>query len=214
MGPEHSAQSASSADEAIEAIVYEQHPALLQDYPYYSRQLPRPNSDAQPIGGLLESVAGGVQTVVDSVTCKPDYVVPKRFGMSAILGIMTALAAVFGILRLVGAEPYLYAFFAIESLAICLAQMLNAKAPRLASVAAGAGILPLFTIVAASFSDQLSGGGAICMAITFVPVGALLGYLTGTCAAGVFLVMDRVETYFKGQPLLEAASPTAPKAAA
>jgi len=214
MGAEHSAQSASGADEAIDAIVYDQHPALQDDYPYSSRQLPRPTSEAQPIGGLLDSVAGGVQTVVDSVTCKPDYVVPKRFGMSAILGVMTALAGLFGILRWAGAEPYFYAFFAIETLAICAAQMFNAKSPRLASVAAGTVILPLFTIVAASFNDQLNTGGAVCMAIGFVPFGALLGYLTGTCAAGVFLVMDHIETYFKGQPLLEAASQTAPKAAA
>jgi len=214
MGAEHSAQPASGVDEAIDAIVYDQHPALLSDYPYYSRQLPRPTSEGAPVGGLLDAVAGGVQTVVDSVTCKPDYIVPKRFGMSAMLGIMTALAGLFGILRFAGAEPYFYAFFAIESLAICVAQMFSDKAPRLASVGAGAVILPLFTIVAAGFSEHVNMAGATCAAIGFIPVGALLGYLTGTCAAGVFLVMDRFENYFKGQPLLDPAAPSAPKAAA
>jgi hypothetical protein len=123
--------------------------------------------------------------------------------MSAILGIMTALAGVFGVLRFVNAEPFFYAFFAIQSLTICLAQMFYGKAPRLASTVAGALILPLFTIVASRFSENLDGGEIFCMTIGFVPFGALLGYITGTCAAGVFLVMDAAENYFKGQPILD-----------
>ena len=38
-------------------------------------------------------------------------------------------------------------------------------------------------------------------------LGAFLGYLTGTCAAGIFLVMDALEPYFQGQRP-PAASPT------
>ena len=32
-----------------------------------------------------------------------------------------------------------------------------------------------------------------------VPIGAFLGYLTGTCAAGIFLVMDALEPYLQGR---------------
>ena len=72
------------SSEAIEAIVYDQHPALTlpPHYPY-GRPVANSAKDAEPLGGLLDSVASGVQTVVDSVSGPPDYVVPKRFGMSA-----------------------------------------------------------------------------------------------------------------------------------
>jgi hypothetical protein len=32
-----------------------------------------------------------------------------------------------------------------------------------------------------------------------VPIGAFLGYLTGTCAAGIFLIMDYLEPYLQWQ---------------
>ena len=53
------------------------------------------------------------------------------------------------------------------------------------------------------FSENLNAEDIVCMTIGFVPFGALLGYITGTCAAGVFLVMDAAENYFKGQPVLD-----------
>src|SRR5262249_3014895 len=129
----------------------------------------------------------------------PDFVVPKRFGMSAILGIMTALAIVFGFLRRLDAWPELYFFFAVQAVVICLAQMLYGQTPRLASIVAGAIILPVFTVAAASFVTRSDDPAAVvCTVIGFVPCGAALGYLTGTCAAGVFLVMDALERYLQG----------------
>src|SRR5262245_43279879 len=53
------------------------------------------------------------------------YMVPKRFGMSAILGIMTALALLFGAFRLLNSPPPVYLFFGLQTLVICFAQMLN-----------------------------------------------------------------------------------------
>jgi hypothetical protein len=238
MGPEHSThpppddppalppQASPSLDQPVEAIVYDEHPALApprpfgrstyrghEEYPYAAprnARLPAANSQPDAVTDFFESIAHGVKGFVNAVTKEPEYVVPKRFGMSAILGIMTALAVVFGILRFVNAEPYFYAFFAIESLTICLAQMLYGKAPRLASVVAGAVILPLFTIVASRFSENLHPGEVFCMSIGFIPFGALLGYITGTCAAGVFLVMDKAENYFKGERGLAALPPGRP----
>src|SRR5438105_2998329 len=42
------------------------------------------------------------------------YMVPKRFGMSAILGIMTALAVLFGSFHLLNAPPPVYLFFGLQ----------------------------------------------------------------------------------------------------
>ena len=66
--------------------------------------------------------------------------------MSAILGIMTALAVLFGGFRLLNAEPVVYLFFGVQTLVICLVKMFNTRMPRAASAIAGALMAPLFTV--------------------------------------------------------------------
>jgi hypothetical protein len=211
--PQHPAAT-SPLDEPMDATVYEVHPAFLPrqclpaeygaDYPYGppSAYLPLPSSELPEF--LLWARSAGQWIVRTSETyfaalqSPPDFVVPKTFGMSAILGIMTALALVFACLRWLSAEPVFYFFFSVEGLTICLAQMLNGKAPRLASIAAGAISLPAFIVLAAVFTQRWVDPGIICLAIVIVPFGAVLGYLTGTCAAGIFLVMDYLEPYLQG----------------
>jgi len=131
------------------------------------------------------------------------YMVPKRFGMSAILGIMTALALLFGSFRLLNAPPPIYLFFGLQTLAICFAQMFNCKSPRLASSIAGAILVPLFGIsfITAESRHLYREQFLIFLAVFLIfgaPIGAFLGYLTGTCAAGIFLVMDYLEPYLQG----------------
>jgi len=132
------------------------------------------------------------------------YRVPKRFGMSAILGIMTALALLFGAFRLLNFSPPVYLFFGVQTLVICFAQMLSGKMPRLASSIAGAILMPLFAIPLIAANSRRFGmdGFLIVLALVLIfgaPIGAFLGYLTGTCAAGIFLVMDYLEPYLQWQ---------------
>ena len=210
----HTPASASSTlDDALDAVVYEVHPALGpasrhsdDDYPYgprvpYDFEGPANTTAASGIGvasQLIRSISVATGKYIEVLNQPPDFVVPKTFGMSAILGIMTALAILFGCLRWMNAFPVLYFFFGVQALAICLVQMFYGQTPRLASIVAGAIILPVFTVVAAVFNDR-GNPGIACAAVGFVPVGGLLGYLTGTCAAGVFLVMDYLEPYLQGQ---------------
>jgi hypothetical protein len=125
--------------------------------------------------------------------------VPQRFGLSAILGMTTALAILFGCMRWLDTEPAWYLFYGTQSIVICIVQMFQGKSPRRASAIAGAIMGPLFLLGTAWFAwgDQGEPGAVLCMSVMMVPCGAFLGYLNGTCAAGIFLVMDKLEQYFQ-----------------
>jgi len=202
-------RAAFDVDQPIDAIVYEAHPALLHqqpgeafdpDYPYGPPALyPRATHEASALGDAIGSLIHAADGYFLALRRPPDFAVPKTFGMSAILGIMTALALLFAALRWLNAFPEVYFFLSGLAIAICVAQMVYGKAPRLASLVAGGAILPIVFIIAA----VLSGNGeriaiAIVIAIPLIPCGALLGYLTGTCAAGIFLVMNYLESYLQG----------------
>lgn len=225
-------------DQPLDAIVYDVHPALLPrgagqspfapdpDYPYAAGSFaaqqpggPAPaHTGADPIRGAVDLAAEMLRPLNLDLSRKADYVVPQRFGMSAILGIMTALGVLFGGLRLMDAAPVVYLFFGLQAIIICIAQMFQGHSPRAASALAGAILLPLFLFVSAAYFSRDPGGnvlaGAICFAVVGVPFGAFLGYLTGTCAAGVFLLMDALERYIKGQrPVFLTTNSTTPRAA-
>jgi hypothetical protein len=103
-------------------------------------------------------------------------------------------------LRLLDADPVVYLYFGMQGLAICVVQMFHNESPRFASTVAGGIILPVFVFFAAAFSRYAPPvAGILCMTVMCIPAGAFLGYLTGTCAAGIFLVMDALEPYLQGE---------------
>jgi hypothetical protein len=204
--PEHAERTAPErdpADQPLDAVVYDVHPALA----------PQPAYPYGP-GGDLDQKANGENPfrILPHEFYRPPpifsfpmaqparFKVPERFGMSAILGIMTALAVLFGGLKLLDADPLVYLFFGVQGLLICVVQMFHGRSPRFASSVAGAVILPVFVMCAALFSRHGPPAGAVaCMMTMGVPIGGFLGYLTGTCAAGIFLIMDALEPYMQGQ---------------
>jgi len=188
-------------DDAQDAAVVENYPlcAIEADYPYAAQS---------PSGSVGEASKRerpkGLAAFFHYQQPSPaQYMVPRRFGMSAILGIMTALAMLFGAFRLLNADPLVYLFFGSQTLVICFAQMLNSRTPRLASSLAGAVLVPLFVLPLVFLDRHLWGfWRLVALSVTLVmcmPLGAFLGYLTGTCAAGIFLVMDYLEPYLQGQ---------------
>jgi hypothetical protein len=122
--------------------------------------------------------------------------VPKRFGMSAILGITTAMAILFGFFRAFGAHEVMYLFFGMLAMVICIVQMRFDHMPRQASIIAGAVMLPLFLIGLGFFARRIHFFELVCMLGFSIPVGAFLGYVTGTFAGGIFLLMDLFEKYW------------------
>jgi hypothetical protein len=74
-------------------------------------------------------------------------------------------------------------------------------------------IAPLFVLGWGWLTRDTPAGGVVCLMVISVPLGAFLGYLNGTCAAGIFLVMDKFEKYMQGErPVIDVS--TAPPAGA
>jgi hypothetical protein len=115
-------------------------------------------------------------------------------------------------MRWLGSEPGWYLFLGAQSIVICLVQMFHGKTPRAASAVAGAILAPLFVLGWAWLSRySVPAASVLCVMVASAPLGAFLGYLNGTCAAGIFLVMEKLEPYLQGQrPIVPAASPSPP----
>ena len=118
--------------------------------------------------------------------------------MAALLALMTARGCLFGGLRLVDTPPLIYLFLGTQVMVICVAQMLYNAEPRRASMIAGAILMPIFLAGGAFFLPQHEFAGALCMVLPGVLFGAFAGYLIGTCVAGVFLLMDKLEPFLPG----------------
>src|SRR6476660_7060172 len=104
-------------DQPLDAIVEENYPpiATIADYPYGPR-----TQTTNPLIAIRREPATGLFALFNYQPPAPaQYIVPRRFGMSAILGIMTALAILFGCFRVLDAHPMIYLFFGMQTLVIC-----------------------------------------------------------------------------------------------
>jgi hypothetical protein len=127
--------------------------------------------------------------------------VPRRFSLAALMLIVTCYAVLFAGMQLLGATPTIFAVIAVFVTGVGVAQTLlfGGKYPRAASVWAGTCLLPLeilvlrvgyyvfSTRVSPSFESEV---GILVLTVFCIPAGALLGYLAGGLAAGIFLVPD------------------------
>ncbi len=124
-----------------------------------------------------------------------EYRVPERISIAEILGITTAFALLFAILRQFDAPAGLYVFLGALGIVICLVQMRFGEMPRFISAVAGSILMSLWGLVTILFYNR-GGLSSLLGALAGLPctliLGGLLGYFTGTLAAGVFLVLDKL----------------------
>lgn len=125
---------------------------------------------------------------------KSQYQVPSRFGLTAIMGLLTILAFIFGALRAVEAPPVVYLFVGSEIMAICLVQILVGSSPRGGSTLTGAVLLP-FWVYMTLRTPAMPAVYEFVFISSLVAFGGLLGYCIGTLAAGFFLMMDLIEPW-------------------
>jgi len=135
--------------------------------------------------------------------------VPRRFAVGTILIVVTMFGLLFGLLKLFGAPPLLFASVAVFFSAVGVAQMFlfGGRRPREASFVAGALLLPLIPVsvfVAVWQSGELGADPLpevlflLSMVAYFCVMGVLLGYAAGCLTAGVFLVLDRIDRALHG----------------
>lgn len=122
-----------------------------------------------------------------------DYQVPSRFGLGAILAMLTIFSAVFGSLKAAQAPGHIYYFVASLGLLVCLGQMISGKVPRGASTTVGAIFIPVWVIGFAIYSRAGVAPYAVGVPCLII-FGAFVGYAVGTLAAGCFLAMDLLES--------------------
>ncbi|MCA9121964.1 MAG: hypothetical protein H6822_26500 [Planctomycetaceae bacterium] len=125
---------------------------------------------------------------------KSQYQVPSRFGLTAIMGLLTVLAFIFGALHAVEAPPAIYLFVGSEILAICLVQILVGSSPRGGSTLTGAVLLP-FWVYMTLRTPSMPLGFEFVFIGSLVAFGGLLGYCIGALAAGFFLMIDLIEPW-------------------
>jgi hypothetical protein len=125
---------------------------------------------------------------------KAHYQVPSRFGLTAIMGLLTVLAIIFGLLRAFDAPPVVYLFVGSEIMAICLAQILFGAAPRGSSALTGAILLPLWVFLTMN-TRAVPMPFHLILTLFLIAFGGLMGYCIGALAAGFFLMMDLIEPW-------------------
>ncbi len=140
------------------------------------------------------------------------YSVPKRFGMSAIIALVTMFAVIFGAINLLQSKitefqfsPMLHLFIGLQLMAIWIGQMRFGRSPREVSAFVGAILTPVFVF----FSIDARPSFRLHLALVgLFFLGGLIGYCLGTLAAGLFLVMDWLGPYLPGSrsPRLSASS--------
>lgn len=150
------------------------------------------------------ATSSGVFLPSADAVAQREYTVPSRFGLTAILGLLTMLAVIFGALRYSNAPPLVYLFIGSEILGICLAQIFlgsgsahqsSFAGPRLGSALTGAVLLPFWTYLMLDI-PPIAPLEHLAIVSCLVAFGGLIGYIVGALAAGFFLVMDLLEALF------------------
>jgi hypothetical protein len=133
---------------------------------------------------------------LQSSSAREVYRVPRRFGLLAVMTLLTAYSLLFAGLRILEAPPLVFVGLGTFGIIVSGLQMSFGTVPRAASFAAGACLLPL-TVILTIFlrGDLRSVAGTVASLPVLVVVGGIFGYLVGTLVAGVFLILDYWEQW-------------------
>lgn len=157
-----------------------------------------PLTDPAALGRMLEAVASRPHSRNFGV--RPAGV-PRRFGLGVVF-LLTAMGAVlFSTLRLFSAPPEAILVIAAFFVVVWFGQafLFKGSEPRYASIVAGACFMSILVIGASVYERIVKGASLLSPsdAIMAFLFGALFGYLAGLLIAGVFLVLELVQSGFR-----------------
>jgi hypothetical protein len=124
------------------------------------------------------------------------YTVPNRFGLRAVLLVVSIFAVVFTLTKAIHVELRAVAPVLSFVVLICVAQMAFGWIPRTASAAVGGLVFPLSAYINPFFDGKwmrLQPIGNVDL-FWLVTCGLIAGYLGGALLAGIFLLSDCLQT--------------------
>ncbi len=148
----------------------------------------------------------GLRRLLITTTCavlfpRKQTGVPRRFGASVMLVIMTMYAVLFAAMQTVQVlvherDPLLFVMVSIFVTGVGLAQAIlyGGRQPRKASILAGIILAAPMAFIALVQRHQTLDEPAIIGFLYFISgFGALAGYVAGGAIAGVFLLLNKVQ---------------------
>ena len=134
------------------------------------------------------------------VSGKRVYSVPRKLDLASLFVFTTCYGLLFALMNLFRAGAWFFAIVAgfLTCVGVSQAVLFKGKAPRLASCVSGA-----LYCLAILFVVELRNGMRLIQRLDFSGVliillfGCAVGYVSGACIGGVFLVADALRTRLK-----------------
>ncbi len=137
----------------------------------------------------------------------PAVGVPRRFGVGILMLMTTMFAALFSVMRLLGAPAEVFITVAVLFAGVGLGQMLlyRGKYPRAASIWVGGCLFPV-EVIGLMIHFRSFAPGLVLLLVASPFLGPILGYLAGGLTAGVFLLLENYAKRSKPRPESEEAA--------
>jgi hypothetical protein len=169
----------------------------------YGRQIVRPLDDEIDNSIKLTPIGPTVPTLWDRLFAPTDtsdlYSAPRRFDLATIFVVTAAYSLLFGLMTPLDFGPAMKVAVGLLVTIVATTQAFyHDKAnPRGISVVTGAIALTVILVVLKVFVRNSIYGSLFVVVVFYGLIGgAIAGYLSGTLVGGVFLVADKLRTYF------------------
>ena len=146
--------------------------------------------------------AGDQNTEVSLPHWKKRYQVPRRFSLQTMVATTFVFALLASGLKSLGTDIAFNITVLSLVATICAFQIFMNRVPRFASALAGASF---FAVLFAVLNLNRNPSGLPAVLIGSMIVGAVLGYLTGVCVAGLFLIADLLSHWWTSDQTSRAA---------
>ena len=135
-----------------------------------------------------------------SAPATPVYSVPRKLDLASLFVFTTCYGILFAMMSAFQFKALSFAFAAgfLTCVGVSQAVLFGGKAPRLASSITGAFYYgALFVVSPFLFGTPGNRLVDVSVIIPFLVFGLALGYLSGACIAGVFLISDCLRLWFR-----------------